>query len=116
MEALILFEEGDILRLQMKDMQEIKVIFHAYDYDMEAMIVKLNKNLEAFEFNTIESVMFERPIVFAKMINAKLALSQQTINKWRESSGNRRAGTEITLTVGNGILTASTNDPIPTAK
>ena len=116
MEALMVFEDGDNLTLKMKDMQEKKVTFRGYDFESEAMIVDVYNNLEALEFDTIDHIIFEKPIRGGWMINTKLALSQQTIDRWRDSNRTRSAGTGVNPPVGSGVLTASTSNPIPAAK
>ena len=47
MDAIIFLEEGDHLRLQMKDKQETQAIFCGYDFGMNALMVSIDSNIEA---------------------------------------------------------------------
>lgn len=116
MNALIFLEAGDELIFQMQDMRKMNAIFNSYDFENQAIIAYYENNLEAFEINEIRGVFFSKPIEDALMINAKLALSQQTVDRWRDSHRIKSGGSGVNLLVGNGVLTASTNAPIAGVK
>lgn len=110
MEALILLEPGDKLILHTKDMQKIEATFHEHDFENKAMIVDLLSELQAFGYDEIDYVKFQEPITGASMINNRLALSQQAVDKWRGSHRIKSDAGDYFL-VDIGILTSSTYFP-----
>jgi hypothetical protein len=116
METLILLEDGDEVILHTNDKQERKAMFRHYDYENAGLIVEVANELRAFGFDEIDNVELLKPIKVGLMLNTRLALSQQTIDRWRASNGTKSGGADVNPLVGNGVLTANTRTPIGTAK
>ncbi|MGU9858199.1 hypothetical protein [Pseudomonas sp. LF245] len=116
MDAIIFLEEGDHLRLQMKDKQETQAIFCGYDFGMNALMVSIDSNIEAFEFDDIEGVTLEEPIRSAQMISPKRAIPQAVIDKFLRPIGGVSAKAVVNLPVGDGVLLASVKSSIAAGK
>lgn len=117
MDILALLEQDDEITLLMTDMQEKKATFRGYDFDSGAMIVEVNNEMEAIEFDDIKSVELPEAIKSFSMINTKLALSKETIARWRDSNRTKKVeACVINSPIGNGVLEASTRRPDVVAK
>lgn len=116
MKAVISMDQGDEITIHTNDDEEIKGIFANYDLENEAMVLQCADDLFAFKFNNIRLVELLKPIAFANMINSELAISPQAIDAWWDSNRTKSGRTGVTLDIGDGVLIASTSDPIPAAK